>query len=682
MRKLFILLVSFLSLGAIAQEKPFDTTYGMRAKHFRGMNLKSAVPLILYSTATGKIDTLPRGTLGQALKWGASGIEWGADNAGGTTINNNAANRLITGSGTSGTLEANSNATWNSTNFSLGSTSSSSTATPVNINLGGTYGNSVANSLKFKLYDDGAGGTYGFGVSSLQMNYKTSSNIVGHFFYGGTDLYATINADGLTLPALGSTGNRLVGRNSSSVLYETSLDPANIITTSSTINSLAAPGASFSMNSQKITGLADGTTSTDAVNKSQLDAVTAGLTYKTAAVAATTTAGTLATSFEDGDAIDGVTLATGDRILIKDQAAPAENGIYTVNASGAPTRATDFDASADITSGSAVSVTSGTTNANTLWVQTTTGTITVGTTAIVFAQITTPLSDNSVTNAKLTTGIDAAKLADGSVTNTELQYINTLSSNAQTQLNTLTSDVSAKQDGDADLTAIAGLSPTNDDIIQRKSGAWANRTMAQLKTDLALTKTDVGLSNVANVDQQNASNLTSGTVAAARLGSGTTSAYNSLRGDQTYKTDWITLVKAADESRNTNATLTADNTLSFAMLANTKYSIRIKVYFETAATPDFKYGLTGPASPTFVRLVRKHVDPAALTTLVTASEVAYTSSVSVAGGAGTTGGYVEMDITVSNGSNAANFSFMWAQNTSNGGSTTVKAGSYLEYTSN
>jgi hypothetical protein len=53
----------------------------------------------------------------------------------------------------------------------------------------------------------------------------------------------------------------------------------------------------------------------------------------------------------------------------------------------------------------------------------------------------------------------------------------------------------------SDLTAIAGLSPSNDDIIQRKAGAWTNRTMAQLKTDLALAKGDVGLGNVDNVQQ-------------------------------------------------------------------------------------------------------------------------------------------------------------------------------------
>jgi len=55
-----------------------------------------------------------------------------------------------------------------------------------------------------------------------------------------------------------------------------------------------------------------------------------------------------------------------------------------------------------------------------------------------------------------------------------------------------------KQDLDSDLTAIAGLSPTNDDVIQRKAGAWTNRTPAQLKTDLSLTKSDVGLGNVTN----------------------------------------------------------------------------------------------------------------------------------------------------------------------------------------
>lgn len=61
----------------------------------------------------------------------------------------------------------------------------------------------------------------------------------------------------------------------------------------------------------------------------------------------------------------------------------------------------------------------------------------------------------------------------------------------------------AKQPLDSDLTSIAGLSPANDDIVQRKSGAWTNRTVVQFKSDLALVKADVGLGNVDNTSDAN-----------------------------------------------------------------------------------------------------------------------------------------------------------------------------------
>lgn len=63
--------------------------------------------------------------------------------------------------------------------------------------------------------------------------------------------------------------------------------------------------------------------------------------------------------------------------------------------------------------------------------------------------------------------------------------------------------LAVKQPLDSDLTAVAGLTPVNDDVIQRKSGAWTNRTPAQLKTDLSLTKGDVGLGNVDNTSDAN-----------------------------------------------------------------------------------------------------------------------------------------------------------------------------------
>lgn len=120
------------------------------------------------------------------------------------------------------------------------------------------------------------------------------------------------------------------------------------------------------------------------VLQSALDAVIAGLKFKQSVRVATAFTGTLATAFANGQTIDGVTLATGDRILIKNQAFPnyAENGIYVVNASGAPTRASDFDAAGEIP-GALVAVERGTVNADTIWLCTN-DSITLGTTAINF----------------------------------------------------------------------------------------------------------------------------------------------------------------------------------------------------------------------------------------------------------------------------------------------------------
>lgn len=99
---------------------------------------------------------------------------------------------------------------------------------------------------------------------------------------------------------------------------------------------------------------------------------------------------------------------------------------------------------------------------------------------------------------------------------------NTLQNIPQSAVTSLTSDLSGKQPLDSDLTAIAGLTPTDDDIIQRKAGAWINRTMAQLKTDLSLTKSDVGLSNVTDDAQlkiaSNLSDLANAATARTNLG--------------------------------------------------------------------------------------------------------------------------------------------------------------------
>ena len=87
---------------------------------------------------------------------------------------------------------------------------------------------------------------------------------------------------------------------------------------------------------------------------------------------------------------DGKTLVTGDRVLLKDQSTPSQNGVYIVAASGTASRATNFDAvsALEVASGALFFVTEGTINSGMAFTLTTTGTITLGTTALDFAEFT------------------------------------------------------------------------------------------------------------------------------------------------------------------------------------------------------------------------------------------------------------------------------------------------------
>ena len=152
------------------------------------------------------------------------------------------------------------------------------------------------------------------------------------------------------------------------------------------LDQLTAPTSAVSLNSQKITGLADPTADADAANKGYVDGVAQGLKVKDSVVATTTANGTLSSAFANGQSIDGVTLQTGDRILIKNQTTASQNGIYNVNASGAPSRTTDM-ATGSNAAGAFVFVEQGTVNAENGFTCTSdTGSAVVGTNNLTFAQ--------------------------------------------------------------------------------------------------------------------------------------------------------------------------------------------------------------------------------------------------------------------------------------------------------
>lgn len=130
----------------------------------------------------------------------------------------------------------------------------------------------------------------------------------------------------------------------------------------------------------RLSQVADGTNPTDAVTLQQVQALLRGASWKGFARAASTANVSLTAP---GATIDGVTLVSGDVVLLKNQTAGAENGLYVWTGSAATLTRTADAATAAQLKGAAVLVTEGTVNADKSWIQSTDN-ITLGTTALVW----------------------------------------------------------------------------------------------------------------------------------------------------------------------------------------------------------------------------------------------------------------------------------------------------------
>ena len=239
-----------------------------------------------------------------------------------------------------------------------------------------------SNSLTFTGTDSssvafGSGGTVAYTANNLGAFASTSSSQLAGVISDETGTGSLVFANNPTMSGVTVNGNLTV---SGSGLVASNINNFDTAVRTSRLDQMAVPTSSVSLNSQKITSLAEPTNDQDAATKSYVDAARSGLDVKQSVRVATTESITLSGT----QTIDGVSVIAGDRVLVKNQGA-ATNGIYTV-AAGSWSRSTDADSSAEVTAGMFTFVSEGTANADSGWVLTTNDTITLGTTVLSFAQ--------------------------------------------------------------------------------------------------------------------------------------------------------------------------------------------------------------------------------------------------------------------------------------------------------
>jgi hypothetical protein len=363
----------------------------------------------------------------------------------------------------------------------------------------------AANSIDSDQYVDGSIDTVHIGDSQVTTAKIADSNITSAKILDGTIVNADINASAAidaTKIHDGTISNTEFGYlNNVSSNIQTQLDAKLVkannlsdLTSDSTartnlgLGTIATQNANnVSISGGSVTGLGDPAVSSEAATKNYVDQAVAGLRTRIIAEAATTGNINLTTDLENGDTLDGVTLVTGDRVLVKDQTDATENGLYIVVASGAASRDPQFDTIAEL-SGQMIVVNQGTANDNKIFLCTTDSDATIGISNITYTQV-TPANVGTVTSVGVAdagaseftvgsspvTSSGTITLAINSIADTKLGTIGTANKVSLTALNI---------DGGSDI----GEDLTTSDLIIVDDGAGGTNRKAALSRMITLVK--------------------------------------------------------------------------------------------------------------------------------------------------------------------------------------------------
>lgn len=329
----------------------------------------------------------------------------------------------------------------------------------------------------------------------------------------GTYSKVTVNAKGLVTVGASLTESDIP------TLGSAKISDFNSAVQNSRLDQMAAPSNNVTLNSQRITNLADPVNSQDAATKAYVDATSQGLDPKQSVRVASQSNVTLSSP---GGSIDGVSLSSGDRVLVKSQTTASENGIYVFNgASSAMTRATDANTEAKLNAGSFFFVEDGTDASNGYVLQKPAGSYTLGSTSLSFAQFSG--------TGQITAGAGLTKTGN---------TLNIGGTSNRITVNADTVDIAATYTGQTSITTLGTIATGNWNgtvINVAYGGTGATTLTGYLKGNG--TSAFTGVSTIPGADVNGdisgkASNVT-GTVAVANGGTGATSLTGILKGNGT-----------------------------------------------------------------------------------------------------------------------------------------------------